>query len=55
MKAFLIFGIISLVAAGLLSCVAGVYAATNSLAALGTAAVACVALMVGVKLIAGSR
>lgn len=55
MKAWLVFGIISLVAAGILSCAAGVYAATNPLAALGTAGVACFALMVGIKWIAACR
>jgi hypothetical protein len=55
MKAYSIFGAICLLAAVLLSCVAGVYAATNSPGALGIAFAAGVALLVGVKGVAGRR
>jgi hypothetical protein len=46
MKANLVIGII---------CFAGVYAATNTPAALGVAFTACVALLAGVKWVAGTR
>lgn len=55
MKAYSIFGVICLLAAVLLSCVAGVYAATNPPGALGIAFGACLALLVGVKWVADRR
>jgi hypothetical protein len=53
MKPHLIFGILGVAGAIILSCVAGIYAATNPAAALATAATACIALVVGVKWVAG--
>jgi len=53
MKPHLVVGIVLVVGAIILSCVAGIYAATNSEAALATAATAGIALMVGVKWVAG--
>jgi hypothetical protein len=55
MKANLLIGIICLLTAVSLSGVAGVYAATNMPAALGVAFTACVALLVGVKWVAGTH
>jgi len=55
MKPHVVVGIVLVVGAIILSCVAGVYAATNSEAALATAATAAIALMVGVKWVARSR
>jgi hypothetical protein len=55
MKPHLIAGIVWVVSAIVLSCIAGVYAATNPEAALATAATACIALMIGVKWVADSR
>ena len=52
MKPYLIFGILGVVCAIILSCVAGIYAATNLAAALATAATAWIALVVGVKWVA---
>jgi len=52
MKPYLIVGIVLVAGAITLSCVAGIYAATNSEAALATAATAAIALMVGVKWVA---
>ena len=49
MKPHLIVGILGVAAAIILSCVAGIYAATNPAAALATAATACIALVVGVN------
>ena len=50
-----IFGIICLLAAVLLSCVAGVYAVTNTPAAVAIAFTACFVLFVGVKWISDRR
>lgn len=55
MKLYLIFGFICLVAAVLLSCIAGVYAATNALAALAIAFTACLALFIGVRWVSDRR
>ena len=52
MKPHLVVGVVLVVGAIMLSCVAGIYAATNSEAALATAATAGIALMVGVKWVA---
>jgi hypothetical protein len=52
MKSHLVVGIVLVAGAIILSCVAGIYAATNSEVALATAATACIALMVGVKWVA---
>ena len=53
MNANLIIGIVCLLTAISLSGVAGAYAATNTSAALGVALGACVALILGVKWVAG--
>ncbi len=55
MKAYSIFGIICLLVAVLLSCAAGMYAAINTPIALMIALTACLALLVGVKWVAGRR
>jgi hypothetical protein len=52
MKVYLVVGIICLLSAVLLSCIAGVYAATNSRGALVIGLTAGVALLVGVKWVA---
>ena len=52
MKPHVVLGIALVAGAITLSCVAGIYAATNSEAALATAATAGIALMVGVKWVA---
>ena len=55
MKPHVVLGIVLVVGAIILSCVAGIYAAINSEAALATAATAAIALMVGVKWVAQGR
>ena len=50
-----VFGILCLLAAVLLSCVAGVYAVTNTPIALAVAITAGFALFVGVKWVADRR
>ena len=55
MTRYLILGIICMLSALVLSCVAGMYAAINSNVAIATACTACLALVVGVKWVAGSR
>ena len=50
-----VFGIFFLLLAVLLSCVAGVYAVTNTPVALAVAFTACFALVVGVKWVADRR
>jgi len=55
MKPHVVLGIVLVAGAIILSCVAGIYAATNSEAALATAATAAIALMVGVKWVARGR
>jgi hypothetical protein len=55
MKTNLAIGIACLLISILLSGVAGVYAATNTSAALAVALTACFALLAGVKWIAGGR
>ena len=55
MKPHLVVGIVLVVGAIILRCVAGIYAAINSEAALATAATAVIALMVGVKWVAQGR
>lgn len=55
MNRYLILGIISMLGALVLSCVAGMYAAINLNVAIATACTAYLALMVGVKCLAGSR
>ena len=55
MTRYLILGIISMLGALVLSCVAGMYAAINPNVAIATACTAYLALMVGVKCLAGSR
>jgi hypothetical protein len=55
MKVNLVIGIICLLTSVSLSGVAGVYAATNTSAALGVALASCIALLIGVKSVAGSR
>lgn len=50
-----VFGIICLLAAALLSCVAGIYTATNEAIGLALALAACFALLVGVKALADRR
>jgi hypothetical protein len=54
MKPHLVLGIVLVAGAIILSCVAGIYAATNFEAALAAAATAAIALMVGVKWVAGN-
>jgi hypothetical protein len=55
MKPHLIAGIAGVVGAIILSCVAGLYAATNLAAALATAATAGIALLVGVRWVSSNR
>lgn len=55
MKLYLVFGFICLVAAVLLSCIAGAYAATSTLAAVAFAFTACLALFIGVRCVADRR
>ena len=55
MTRYLVLGIICMLSALVLSCVAGMYAAINSNVAIATACTACLALVVGVKWVAGSR
>jgi hypothetical protein len=55
MKAYSIFGAVCFLAAVLLSCVAGVYAANNFPSALVIAFAAGVALLVDVRGVAGRR
>ena len=50
-----VFGILCLLAAAFLSCVAGVYAVTNTPVALAVAITACFALVAGVKWISDRR
>ena len=52
MKPYSVLGAIFVTGAIVLSCVAGVWAATNPDAALSTAGLACLALMVGVNWVA---
>jgi hypothetical protein len=54
-KVNLVSGIVCLLMSLSLSGVAGVYATTNSSAALCIAFAACIALLVGVRWVAGSR
>lgn len=50
-----VLGIICLLVAAMLSCVAGIYAATNETLGLALALGVCVALLIGVKLVADKR
>jgi hypothetical protein len=54
MKPYFVLGVVSVVGAIVLSCVAGAWAATDPEAALSTAGLACLALMVGVNWVASS-
>jgi hypothetical protein len=54
MRPHFVLGVVSVVGAIVLSCIAGVYAATNPEAAISTAGLACFALLVGVKWVAGN-
>jgi hypothetical protein len=55
MKPYSVLGILSVVSAIVLSCVAGACAATNAEAAISAAGLACLALLVGVRWVADKR